>query len=168
MQRFFQMGFGYNAWANRRLYDTVAGLTDAERAQDLRAFFRSVTGTLNHLVVTDTLWLDRIEGRLPSFDRLDACPFPDFTALRAVRADLDARLIALAAGLELERLEAPLYFTTTAGVPRAQPLASVLAHVINHQTHHRGQVSDLVSRLGHETPVLDMMVYQNEAGDFGM
>lgn len=168
MQRFFQMGFGYNAWANRRLYDTVAGLTEAERNQDLRAFFRSITGTLNHLVVTDTLWLDRIEGRLASFDRLDACPFPDFTELRAVRADLDARLIALAAGLELERLEAPLYFTTTAGLPRAQPLASVLAHVINHETHHRGQVSDLVSRLGHETPVLDMMVYQNEAGDFGM
>lgn len=168
MQRFFQMGFGYNAWANGRLYEAVSHLTQEERDRDLGAFFHSVTGTLNHLVVADTIWLDRIAGRVAGFDRLDACPFPDFTDLRAVRADLDARLIALAADLELERLEAPLYFTTTNGLPRAQPLASVLAHVVNHETHHRGQVHDLLSRLGKETPVLDMMVYQNEAGDFGL
>lgn len=168
MQRFFQMGFGYNAWANRRLYDVVATLSAEERDRDLGAFFHSITGTLNHLIVADTIWLDRIEGRIASFTQLNACPFPDFTALRAVRADLDARLIALAGGLDLEQLEAPLYFTTTAGVPRAQPLASVLAHVVNHQTHHRGQTTDLLSRLGRETPVLDMQVYQNEAGDFGI
>jgi uncharacterized damage-inducible protein DinB len=75
----------YNRWANQRLYAAAAQLTPAALAEDRGAFFGSLLGTLNHLVVTDRLWLSRLEGESPRGTRLDAMPYEDFAALQAAR-----------------------------------------------------------------------------------
>jgi len=73
----------YNAWVNARLYDACASLSPADYRADQGAFFRSVHGTLNHLLLGDLLWLGRIQGRVPEFTRLDAEICGDLHALRA-------------------------------------------------------------------------------------
>ena len=65
----------YNAWANTRLFDAAALLSDTDYRADRGAFFRSVHGTLNHLLVTDRVWMSRFTGEGDSPERLDAILF---------------------------------------------------------------------------------------------
>ena len=85
----------YNAWMNARLYERAAELSDAERRRDAGAFFRSIHGTLNHLLLTDRAWLWRFTGdariaesrdaagkRIAMTGRLDQVLYADFEELR--------------------------------------------------------------------------------------
>jgi uncharacterized damage-inducible protein DinB len=160
---YFQSLAGYNAWANRRLYAVAATLLPEELSRKRpAAFFRSIIGTLNHLVVTDRIWLHRLEGCGPHHTRLDAEPFPSFSDLQAVREVEDERLDAYAAGLTQARLEADLVYRTTRGIELRQPLWQVLAHLFNHQAHHRGQAHALIREAGLEPPELDLLLYQRD------
>ena len=78
----FPMLAAYNAWANRRLYDAAAALPDADYRADRGAFFKSVHGTLNHLLVADRIWMRRFTGAGEHPNRLDAILFEDFSELR--------------------------------------------------------------------------------------
>jgi len=86
---------GYNAWANRRLYDAAAELDDADYRADHGAFFSSVHGTLNHLLVGDRIWMHRFTGEGPSLTKLDAILYEDFAELRAAREAEDDRIAAM-------------------------------------------------------------------------
>src|SRR5271165_5767826 len=93
----------YNGWANRRLYDAAALLSDAEYRADKGAFFKSMHGTLNHLLATDRIWMKRFTGGGEAPDRLDAILFESFADLREAREAEDARIIRYADGLDEER-----------------------------------------------------------------
>jgi len=158
----FRLFGRYNAWANGRLYAAAAGLDEAEYRRDRRGFFRSLHGTLNHVLVADRIWLRRITGEGEAVDRLDAILFEDLAELRAAREREDARIRGLVDGLDAARLQAALVYRNTAGTPFEQPLWQVLAHVFNHQTHHRGQAHDMLSQAGAAPPVLDLLYYMRE------
>jgi uncharacterized damage-inducible protein DinB len=155
----------YNRWANERLYDCAAQLTPAALAQDRGAFFGSLLGTLNHLLVTDRVWMSRLEGASPRGTRLNEILHEDFGDLRAARRAQDQKIIAFVHDLSEERLAHPLEYATTSGVRYCQPLHQVLAHLFNHQTHHRGQAHHLIGlALGRENaPVLGLLAYQRSA-----
>jgi uncharacterized damage-inducible protein DinB len=155
----------YNAWANRRIYGACAALSDADRKADLGAFFGSLHRTLNHLVVTDRIWLARFRGETPTETRLDAVPYDDFAALRAAREAEDVAIEAFVAGLDAGRLAGEVaYVTISRPAPVRQPLVSALAHLFNHQTHHRGQCHAMLTRLAAEAPSLDLIAFQRETG----
>lgn len=160
---YFQSLAGYNAWANRRLYAAAASQS-AEALASPRpgAYFRSLIGTLNHLVVTDRIWLHRLEGCGPQHSRLDDEPFPRFCDLRAVRQVEDERLLEFAAALTPERLAGDIVYRTMRGAEIRQPLWQTLAHLFNHQTHHRGQAHALLKDAGVEPPSLDMLLYHRD------
>ena len=99
MQSHFSMFARYNDWANRRLYESASALSDPEYRADRGAFFGSVHGTLNHLLVTDRIWMNRFTGAGPTYSRLDEIPFEDFRALRAAREAEDRRIIEWIDGL---------------------------------------------------------------------
>src|SRR4051812_7186708 len=164
-QEHFRMLAHYNQWANGRLYAAVARMAPEALAENRGAFFGSLLGTLNHLLVTDRGWMARLEGESPRM-RLDEVLHRDFDELRAARLVQDQKLVDYVHGLSEERLAAPLDYATSSGVPQSQPLHHVLAHLFNHQTHHRGQAHHLVGlALGREaTPVLDLLAYQRSAG----
>ncbi|SMF47977.1 Uncharacterized damage-inducible protein DinB (forms a four-helix bundle) [Tistlia consotensis] len=153
---------GYNRWANERLYAAVAVLPDADYRHDLQAFFGSLHGTLNHILVGDLIWLGRLEVATedvaPPPPGLDAIPFEDFAGLRAARQEVDGRIAAFCAELAVERLAAPVAYVRR-GVAYAEPLWQILAHLFNHQTHHRGQAHALLTRLGHPAPELDLIYH---------
>ena len=146
----------YNRLANQHLYEACACLSDEERRRDLGAFFKSVHGTLNHLVLGDRIWMTRFEGgEHPSTD-LGAVLFEAFDALRAARVDMDRRIEAFFADLPPDFLERSLRYVNNSGFDTTDPASVIVPHFFNHQTHHRAQVHTLLSQLGQDAPVLDL------------
>lgn len=146
----------YNRLANERLYDACAVLSDAERRQDRKAFFRSIHGTLNHIVVGDRIWLSRFEGREVPSTNLDAELYTDFETLREARRAEDARIDAFAARLTPADLAGSVRYVNNEGRTLEDPMDLLVAHFFNHQTHHRGQAHDMLCQAGHRGLVLDM------------
>lgn len=164
MKAHFEMFAAYNAWANRRLYDAAAAMDDGQRKRDVGAVFGSLHGTLNHLIVTDRIWMRRFTGEGPEHKRLDEVPYPDFDELRAAREVEDERLIGFAASVTPEALAADFsYVRTSTPEPITQPLGPAVAHLFNHQTHHRGQCHHMITAAGGEAPPLDLAFYQRGA-----
>jgi uncharacterized damage-inducible protein DinB len=157
----YRMFGHYNAWANGRLYDAAARLTDEQYRADRGAFFKSVHGTLNHLLVTDYVWMHRFTGEGEAPTRLDAILFETFVELRAARQAEDRRIVAYVDGLDDARIAGTIkYRRVSTPEEFEQELAPALAHWFNHQTHHRGQVHALLTGLVGQAPELDLLFYQ--------
>lgn len=156
---------GYNRWANERLYSAAAELTDAQYRADRGAFFGSVHGTLNHLLVADRIWMHRFTGA-GAVAPLDTILFERLEDLRTARAEEDMRIIAFAEGLEEAALARTIAYANSSGQHFSQPLDTALDHFFNHQTHHRGQAHALLSHfLGNAaTPSLDLIGFQRLPG----
>jgi uncharacterized damage-inducible protein DinB len=154
----------YNRWMNERLYAVASKLTDDERKQDRRAFFKSVHGTFNHLLVADRIWMGRFTGvRLPEdwmgpggIRSLNQELYADFDELRRERAKTDDEIESWVAGLSAERLAAPLRYTRGRQTC-VDPLAWLVAQLFNHETHHRGQITTLLMQAGHDPGVTDFI-----------
>lgn len=158
---------GYNAWANGRLYDAAARLSDADYRADRGVFFRSMHGTLNHLLATDRIWMRRFTGSGDAPDRLDAILHDDFAGLRAAREAEDRRIIDWIGGLDAAALAGSIRYRRVSSPEEfVQPLSPALDHWFNHQAHHRGQAHALLTGLGQAAPELDLLYYQRlvEAG----
>lgn len=163
MKSYFDSLARYNRWANRRFYDAVAGLSADEIAAPRTGFFPSLSKTLNHLVVTDRIWLSRLTATPDEGAKaLDQIIAADFADLSAQRAALDERIIGFVRDLSPARLGEVLIYKTMAGVPHETPVNMVLAHMFNHQTHHRGQAHGMLSGTHVAPPSLDMIVFLRE------
>jgi uncharacterized damage-inducible protein DinB len=167
MKSRYQMFAGYNAWSNERLYAAAATVPDADYRADRGAFFKSLHGTLNHLLVGDLMWMRRFTGAGQQPPSLDAILHDDFEALREARRKEDTLICRYVDRLSEADLNATLRYRT---VVRPQTIEQVLApaldHFFNHQTHHRGQAHVLLTGIiGNDaTPSLDLIFYQRETG----
>jgi len=156
--RFFA---AYNAWANARLYEAALDLPDEAYRRNVGVFFGSVHGTLNHLLLTDRLWLKRLTGQGEIPTRLDVMLYEDRLEFARARIAEDARLKATVEAYDEAALGRELTYRTTSGAEHTQRIADILAHVFNHQTHHRGQAHSALSILtGREPPPLDLLMFQ--------
>jgi uncharacterized damage-inducible protein DinB len=161
----YRMFARYNAWANGRVYDAAARLPVEQYRADRGAFFKSVHGTLNHLLVTDRIWMRRITGEGDAPDRLDAILFEAFGELRAAREAEDRRIVNFVDLLDDNRIaETIKYRRVSSPELFEQPMAPALAHWFNHQTHHRGQVHALLTGLVGDAPELDLLFFQRLSG----
>jgi len=146
----------YNRLANEKLYAACAGLSDSEYRRDLGAFFKSVHGTLNHLLLGDTIWMTRFEGGAHPSTGLSAILHEDFAVLREARAAMDQRIERFFQYPPADLERRTVRYVNNAGVDSEDPLGVILPHFFNHQTHHRAQVHTLLSQLGRDPPVLDL------------
>lgn len=158
----------YNATMNRKLYDAAATLPHEAVVAERGAFFGSLLGTLNHLVAGDTIWLTRFAGHRTPFPALDALrgkPIPSdlrqsygasVALLRVERERLDGVSTALAGEVSELDLDQVLVYRNTRGATFHKPFGSLLLHLFNHQTHHRGQVSTLLTQAGVDIGVTDL------------
>ncbi len=159
----------YNQWMNDKLYQACQTLDPSELAAARGAFFGSILGTLNHLLVADTIWLKRIQQAMPQLAvlqplarvvmpaSLDTLLHEELTSLTEARTQLDQHLLALAAALNDDDLQQIIGYTSIKGVRFNRQLFSLLMHVFNHQTHHRGQVTTLLSQAGVDVGVTDLL-----------
>lgn len=165
MLRHFQMFADYNRWANARVYDACAELSEDEFRADQGAFFGSAQRTLNHLLAADRIWLKRFTGEGETPTSLDAVLFDAFDALRTAREAADERLIAYVGSLTDEDVVEMISFSTATMPTKIElPLGPILSHVFNHQTHHRGQVHTILTSLGKPSIVLDLIYFLRNEG----
>ncbi|MRG55796.1 damage-inducible protein DinB [Phyllobacterium sp. SYP-B3895] len=161
MEQHFRMFAAYNRWANERLYAIAAELDDEEYRRDMRAFFASIHGTLNHLLVTDRIWLFRFSGEGEAPKALDAILFETFEDLRIAREKEDVRIIDWVSSLDAAAIGGRFTYTTVSDMRTiSQRLAPALAHLFNHQTHHRGQAHAILTALGKAAPSFDLIQFQ--------
>lgn len=166
MKPHFAMMAAYNAWCNERLYEAAAQLSDEDYRADRGAFFKSVHGTFNHILVADRIWLRRFTGEGEVANRLDAILFESLSDLKEARRKEDERIVAYIDGLSEADVAGRIrYRTMSSPTDFEQPLAPVLMHFFNHQTHHRGQVTTLLSQAGLDVGVTDLLaLIPNQAG----
>jgi uncharacterized damage-inducible protein DinB len=154
----------YNRWMNERLYALAETVGDDVRKRDLGAFFGSIHGTLNHILLGDRVWLGRFGAGEPVLPKSLADElYADFAELRRERVRTDDMILAWVGSLDGEKLDAPLRYTR-GGAAVEHPLWWAVGHFFNHQTHHRGQVTTLFKQLGHDPGVTDMIAFLREAG----
>jgi len=159
---------GYNRWANKRLFDTASHLSADQYKADRGAFFHSVHGTLNHILVADRIWMRRFTDTGDAPARLDTILFEEFNDLNAAREIEDARISAFIESLDEAGLAREISYTTSSGASFTQRIDDALDHFFNHQTHHRGQAHALLTHfLGNgASPVLDLLAFQREMTAF--
>ena len=153
---YYQLMAAYNQWMNRKLYGVCAGIPDGKRREDLGAFFKSIHGTLNHLLLADNIWMDRFTGR-PRRYRLGDEIHADFDKLRTAREEMDTMILEWVEELTEEWLNEPLQWVSGVDGKTRRILNRILVtHMFNHQTHHRGQLTTLIKQLGYEPGVTDI------------
>jgi len=154
----FQQLARYNLWATRRLLDAVATVPEADYRRDLGLFFKSIHGTLNHLLLGEhLLWFARFaKGASPTV-ALDSEVEPDRERLAQALKGGAANWLPLIESWPAERFDGVLSYTTLRGQHATLPFAATLAHVFNHGTHHRGQITAALTALGRPCPELDLV-----------
>ena len=161
----------YNTWMNRGIYDACGALSDEERKRNVHAFFGSIHRTLNHLLLTDRVQMGRFvgadrvrslgdSGREIEIRSLDQELYADFARLRREREKTDGAIEAWTASNEITAeflAREMLYDAMSAPGQYRVPMWIAVTHFFNHQTHHRGQITTLLSQLGQDAGVTDLM-----------
>lgn len=170
MRNSFVLMASYNTWMNAKVYEAASELSADELRADKGAFFGSVLGTLNHLLVADRIWLQRFAAHSPEDEvfsavrllqrpqALDEILFADFAAMSEHRAMLDGVIERWVNGLTDSSLSETFCYTTMKGGRFCKRLSGVMLHFFNHQTHHRGQATTLLSQFGKDVGVTDLLV----------
>lgn len=166
----------YNEWMNNKLYEAVMTLSDEEINGDRKAFFGSIIGTLNHLVVTDTVWLKRFATHpanytalelvkdLPMPTSLDQLLFTEICSLFKHRKILDQTIIDWAHSISEKDLDFVMAYTNMKGIAANKNYFILVMHFFNHQTHHRGQTTTLLSQADVDVGITDLLaIVPNEA-----
>lgn len=166
----------YNQWMNDKLYEASARLTPEELLRDRRAFFGSIIGTLNHLAVADTIWLKRFRTHFAQSAALEPVDsirapeglnqilFDDLGALTEYRKNLDRLISTWVDTLTESDLLSVMKYSNMKGVESSRHVAALLLHMFNHQTHHRGQATDLLYQAGIDVGVTDLLALIPQAG----
>ncbi|MEE9321056.1 MAG: DinB family protein [Granulosicoccus sp.] len=160
----------YNQWMNENLYKVSSRLEPSELLADRGAFFGSILGTLSHILVGDTIWLKRFSSHPANFTSLDnlrtiqppasldEITHTEFSALRQARREMDATIVKFAYEVSDEEYAFNLRYQNTKGLPYCKNFGFLVQHFFNHQTHHRGQLTTLLSQAGIDSGVTDLLM----------
>ena len=147
----------YNEWMNSRMYALCASLSAEEFHGDRGAFFGSIYGTLNHIAYGDLAFMSRFTGNPSVVPDPGTDLFGTFSQLRAERETLDHRILVWSESLTQAWFVEPLTYTSKIdGKTRTVPKWVLVTHMFNHQTHHRGQVTTLLSQMGLDVGTTDI------------
>ncbi|WP_282604349.1 DinB family protein [Pelagibius sp. Alg239-R121] len=152
----------YNGWANIRIYNALRQLNDAERKKDRKAFFRSIHNTMNHILLADLIYRERLEKKPTTFTSLDEVLYEDFEDLERAHRANDIWYVGLCAAMSQEELDAQLTFTAV-GMDQEEifslPMKLCLTNLFQHQIHHRGQIHQMISETGSYPPPVDVVKF---------
>ena len=166
----FELLAKYNQWINSRFYQAAEQLSQEELDQDRGAFFGSISGTFNHILVGDILWLKRFANHPVNFTSLDPLRnfetppsldqqlYKNFEELQQAREQIDEMIRSLCGQIQEIDLEHKLSYSNSKGLPFQKNFGSLLQHLFNHQTHHRGQASTLLTQQGVDVGVTDLLL----------
>lgn len=169
----FEIMAEYNALMNQRICDSISTISNDILWQDQKAFFGSILGTLNHLMVGDLIWLNRFNQH-PSYPKgfkslipLKDLPLPtmltqvlyeDKESFSSNRKNIDQIIIQFVKELNESDYLSALTYKNTEGESFSKPFSMLLQHLFNHQTHHRGQVSALLTQMNIDVGETDLLM----------
>lgn len=151
----------YNAEMNRRIYRAADRLTPQQRHLNLGAFWRSVQGTLCHLLWGDLVWMSRFAGTAKPTTPLGKSHefLLSYEALKQLRLETDDAISSWASDVDEVWLEgSETWYSAAADREVTATRTLLVTHLFNHQTHHRGQVHALLTPLGQETGDTDLFI----------
>lgn len=171
----FELLASYNLWMNENLYSASKHLSDDELSSDRGAYFGSIIGTLNHILVGDIIWLKRFAEHPSEFaalsyvraltmpSSLDTQLYDNINALFVERVKLDKVITTFCSELNEDHLNSTLSYKNTKGKLFHKKISDLLLHLFNHQTHHRGQISTLLNQQGIDVGATDLLLKIPEA-----
>jgi uncharacterized damage-inducible protein DinB len=159
MKPYFLTLARYNLWATRKLlHEHIAMLSEEEYQRDCGLFFKSVHGTLNHLMVGEHLmWRRRFSEGVSPMLKLDDEIYIDRAQLANALEEGAAQWQPLIESWPESRFDSILSYTSTKGIAMSLPFAATLGHVFNHGAHHRGQITAAITAMGKPSPELDLV-----------
>ena len=169
-QKNYQLMAQYNQWINAKLLQCAEQVSEDALKKDMGAFFGSILGTLNHLLVADLIWLNRFATHPANFAALNALAefakphsldqhlCEELADLIEQRQKLDQIILAFTEELGNEDLDTHFAYQNMKGEQFNDPLGFPLQHFFNHQTHHRGQLTTLFNQLGIDVGVTDLLM----------
>lgn len=153
--------FKYNSWANKRILDAAANVTQEQFLAPASFPHGGVRGTLAHALSAEWIWRTRWQGESPTH-LLKPEEFPTFDSLRTRWAEEEKLLMAFVDNLTNEKLNSTFNYKTTKGDPFERILWQAMVHVVNHGTQHRGEVAALLTDMGHSPGDIDLMLFVSE------
>ncbi len=149
MTKQFEMLAQYNSWMNENIFNICDSLSDMERNKDMGAFFGSIHRTLDHILYGDMAWLERLKDNTYTPRDINSALYENWNDLKKSRVDTDNEIDIWVKSLNENRLNQTYTYTSNVdGKQRSVPYWSLVHHLFHHQTHHRGQVTTLLSQLG--------------------
>ena len=171
LQSHFILMSDYNQRMNCQFYKVVKKLNDSDINEDLGAFFKSIIGTLNHILVGDIIWLTRFSKHseryislaalsdLPKPKSLDDVLFSNFSLLFEFRKKVDLLICQwLKSETKENDFNSLLEYSNTKGVVSKRDFGELVSHLFNHQTHHRGQLSTILNQMKLDVGVTDFLM----------
>ena len=152
----FQLLANFNAWANAKIFFACKILDDKEYKKDRKAFFSSIHGTLNHLLLVDRAYISRIEGKVHGLKSLDQILYENLFQLEEARIKEDKHLINLVNNLSEESIHKEITYNGFETGKTTHTINMILITMFNHQTHHRGQIHNMLSQSGIKPPQIDI------------
>lgn len=149
----------YTAWANARLFDTLATLPAGEATAKRFTGFGNMVNTLNHAYVVDLIWQAHLQGKSHSFTSRITAVEPLLEELRSAQTRIDQWYMSYTDELPDDLHDQLIKFKFVDGGSGAMTRGDMLLHVVNHKTYHRGYVADMLFQAGARPPVMDLPVY---------
>jgi len=159
MLRNLRMLTRYTAWANKRLFESLAALPPGVASARSAAGRGGMLSTLSHSWVVDQIWQAHLEGRPHGYTTRNTATEPTLGELRTGQAALDQWYIDYADGLTTAAHDEVVNFNFVDGGAGIMQRGDILLHVVNHKTYHRGYVADMLYQAGSRPPVMDLPVY---------
>lgn len=155
----FDLMARYNQWANMHMIEDLSSMESSVLGSPTNANYGSIMGILNHLMLTDELWLYRFSGFGSPPKSIDKILFNDLSRFKTARKRLDAGIISSIARLGHINATDMLNYTDTEGAAKSGSLIVFVSHFFNHQTHHRGQVQAVSAEKGLKIRDLDLFYF---------
>ncbi len=153
----FQLLSQYNRWMNQKIYSACNELSDADRKHNSGAFFGSIHNTLDHIVYGDLAWIERLRDDQFTPKSIGSVVFDSWEMLSEKRVSLDHEIDRWVNTFDASQMEAIFSYTSNVDkLTRSGPYWSLVLHMFNHQTHHRGQVTTLLNQLGIDIGATDI------------
>lgn len=167
----FQLMADYNCRMNRQVYQASSQLGKGDLQKDVGAFFGSVLGSLNHILVGDLVWLARFSNHSNDYEslkqldkyrkpmQLNSLLYPEFSELYNVRQEVDLMIQTWVRNeTKEEHFELDLTYSNTKDETSSRCFGELVSHLFNHQTHHRGQITTLLYQFGYDVGVTDFLI----------
>jgi uncharacterized damage-inducible protein DinB len=156
---YLQTLLDYHYWARDVLFDAVAPLSPEQFTRPIESSFKSVRDTVGHIYFADWVWYMRWTNQLPATPPANDS-WPDLASLRRASTELEGKVRVFVQDLGEEGVSRVCEYKTLTGALDRAPFWQMLAHVVNHGSYHRGQVTTLLRQLGAAPPKqLDMIAF---------